>query len=334
MKIIVTGAAGGIGSTLSHRLHKEGHDLLLVDNFRNGYRENLTIDGQTFGTLYEVDITDEKQLESVPFAGADCVIHLAAVTSLADCEAHPIEAYNVNVMGTLNVLEKSRRAGIPHVIFSSTSAVYENNKEATFTEDLPVSPHLSYSLTKKMAEDLVASYRSKYDMTITVLRFFNVFGPRQDIHRKSPPLLNYLVKELSAGRIPMLHSDGLQQRDYIHVDDVVRLVDACLVQKPNDNFNVCTGKLLSVLEIVDLVRSALGTDLKPAFRDAAMLFDCYPELFSGRFPLKRAIVAAETNKFSRGSYDKAQRVLNWTPNTDLPSLFKSVVEDMVQRLAA
>ena len=99
-------------------------------------------------------------------------------------------------------------------------------------------------------------------MKITTLRFFNVFGPRQDIHRKNPPLLNYLVREVKGGNAPVLHSDGKQQRDYIHVDDVVRLVDICLDKKPNDTFNVCTGTLISVNQIVEYVCDVFNSDIK------------------------------------------------------------------------
>ena len=102
----------------------------------------------------------------------------------------------MNVNGTLNILNCARKWNVPHVIFASTSAVYENNKESIFSENLEINPRLLYSLSKKMGEEICESYRTNYDMKITTLRFFNVFGPRQDIHRKNPPLLNYLVREV------------------------------------------------------------------------------------------------------------------------------------------
>ena len=324
MKILLTGAAGGIGSTLGYYLFKKGHQLTLIDNLRNGYLENLTINGETFGEFHNLDIFND---DLIP-GEYDCIIHLAAITALPDCETNPVETINVNVAGVMKVLECARKWNIPHVIFSSTSAVYENNKEEVFTEDLDINPRLWYSLSKKMAEEICESYRVNYGMNITTLRLFNVFGPRQDIHRKHPPLINYMVREIKNGNSPMLHSDGEQRRDYIHVDDVVKIVDLCLKDKPNETFNVCTGVLLSVNEIVDCVIESLNSDIKPKYREASKLWDAYPQLFSEPNPLNKGIVSKETNKYSKGSYQKAKEILGWEPNTDTKSLIKQVVMEI------
>jgi len=327
MKILLTGAAGGIGSTLGYYLFKKGHNLTLVDNLRNGYLENLKIDNKSFGDFYDQDICDP-QLANKLLDSYDCIIHLAAITALPDCEVNAVDTINVNVAGTMNVLECARRWNAPHVIFASTSAIYENNKEKVFTENLVVNPRLWYSLSKKMAEEICESYRVNYNITITTLRFFNVFGPRQDIHRKNPPLLNYLVREIKQGNHPILHSDGKQSRDYIHVDDVVRLIDICLDKRPDDTFNVCTGTLLSVNQIVQYVSEKFGSFIQPTYREATRLWDTYPELFNGHYPLDKEIVAKETNKYSKGSYQKAKELLGWEPNTDLESLIKQVATEI------
>jgi len=327
MKILLTGAAGGIGSTLGYFLYKKGHSLTLIDNLRNGYLENLTIDGETFGKFYNLSICN-KDLDDLVTDNYDCIIHLAAITALPDCETNSFDTIDVNVSGTMNILNCARKWNVPHVIFASTSAIYENNKEKVFTEDLNVNPRLWYSLSKKMAEEVCKSYRTNYDMNITTLRFFNVFGPRQDIHRKNPPLLNYLVREIKNGNSPMLHSDGEQKRDYIHVDDVVRLIDICLEKKPDDTFNVCTGSLISVNEIVNFVLNVFNSNIQPQYRDASKLWDTYPELFKEPYPLNKDIVAKETNKYSRGSYQKAKELLGWEPNTNLEELFKKVVSEI------
>lgn len=248
MKILLTGAAGGIGSTLGYYLYKKGHILTFIDNLRNGYLENLTINGETFGKFYNLSICNSNLNELIK-DDYDCIIHLAAITALPDCETNAVETINVNVSGTMNILECARKWNVPHVIFASTSAVYENNKEKVFTEDLKVNPRLWYSLSKKMSEEVCESYRLNYGMPVTTLRFFNVFGPRQDIHRKHPPLINYIVREIMNNNSPILHSNGEQSRDYIHVDDVVKLIDLCLEKKPDDTFNVCTGTLVSVNQI-------------------------------------------------------------------------------------
>jgi nucleoside-diphosphate-sugar epimerase len=327
MRILLTGAAGGIGSTLGYYLHKKGHQLTLVDNLRNGYSENLLIGKKTFGDFYNQDIRDPQLIDKL-IDLYDCIIHLAAITALPDCESAVSDTIHTNVAGTANIMECARRWNVPHVIFASTSAIYENNKEQIFTENLEVNPRLWYSLSKKMAEEVCESYRINYGMNITTLRFFNVFGPRQDIHRKNPPLLNYLVREIKQGKQPVLHSTGEQARDYIHVDDVVKLIDICLEKKPNDTFNVCTGSLLSVNQIVKYVCETFDSSIKPIYREASKLWDTYSDLFSGDYPLDKEIVAKETNKYSKGSYQKAKELLGWEPNTDLESLIKKVATEI------
>ena len=327
MRILLTGAAGGIGSTLGYYLHKKKHELTLVDNLRNGYGENLLIDGNPFGDFYNQDICDP-QLTDKLLDRYDCIIHLAAITALPDCESNVNDTIRINVAGTTNIMECARKWNVPHIIFASTSAIYENNKEKLFTENLSVNPHLWYSLSKKMAEEVCESYRVNYGMSITTLRFFNVFGPRQDIHRKNPPLLNYLVREIRQGKQPILHSTGEQARDYIQVDDVVKLIDLCLEKKPNDTFNVCTGSLLSVNQIVKYVCETFDSSIKPIYREASKLWDTYPGLFSGYYPLDKEIVVKETNKYSKGSYQKANKLLGWEPNIDLETLVKKVVLEM------
>jgi UDP-glucose 4-epimerase len=327
MKILLTGAAGGIGSTLGYYLFKKGHDLTLVDNLRNGYEENLLIDGKPFGNFFNQDICDS-QLSYKLFNSYDCIIHLAAITALPDCESNVNETININVAGTTNIMECARKWNVSHVIFASTSAIYENNDEAIFTEKLKVNPRLWYSLSKKMAEDVCESYRINYGISITTLRFFNVFGPRQDIHRKNPPLLNYLVREIGKGNRPILHSNGKQSRDYIHVDDVVNLIDICLEKRPDDIFNVCTATLLSVNQIFKYVSEVFDNSTEPIYHQASKLWDNYPDLFSGHYPLDKEIVAKETNKYSKGSYQKANELLDWKPNINLEILIKKVVLEM------
>ena len=312
---------------MGYFLYKKGHTLTLIDNLRNGYLENLTINDETFGQFYNINICD-KNIINLLKDEYDCIIHLAAITSLPDCETNAVETIDVNVSGTMNILECARAWNVPHVIFSSTSAVYENNKQKIFSEDLEVNPRLWYSLSKKMAEEICQPYRINYNMTITTLRFFNVFGPRQDIHRKNPPIINYIVKQILNKESPVLHSDGNQRRDYVYVDDVINLIDLCLDKKPDDTFNVCTGKLISVNEILDCIYEVLGTDIKPMYREASKLWDNYSELFDGKYSLDKQIVAKETNKYSRGTYQKAKELLGWEPNTDTEFLIKKVIKEI------
>ena len=323
MKILITGAAGQIGSGLAKRLCDK-HELTLVDNLRNGYAEHLKDDANEFiAPFHDIDVATA---EIYSCSGSyDAIIHLAAISSLPDCETNPLETLHCNVAATANVLDFARKMNVPHVVFASTSAIYENNDVDVFTEDLEVSPRLYYSLSKKMCEELIQSYREHYGSKVTILRFFNVFGPDGDQTRPNPPLLNFVYRELSKGKAPVLSGDGEQVRDFICIDDVVSMLDLCLEKQPNDVFNVCTGKAVSVNQMSRWVAEAMGLEhLGLDHKPAGELWDSYPGLFQGEYGLDKGIVGKETTRYSKGSYQKAKDLLGWEPNTDIESEVKRV----------
>jgi UDP-glucose 4-epimerase len=335
MKILITGAAGGIGSTLCQDLNSLGHQLILVDNLRNGYLENLEQGGQIPGKFFKLDINSEEFYILVEKESPDVVVHLAAITSLPDCEVNYKECIRINVEGTAAVLGASRRSGVRKVIFASTSAVYENtnySSEKGFSEEDQISPRLFYSLSKKMAEEICQSFSINYGMDITILRFFNVFGPRQDIHRTSPPLINYVVREFKRGNIPILHSDGNQSRDYVFSEDVSDLIQKCILTDLEGQkiFNVSTNKTISVREIVKSVKDSIpqASSIEEEFRESHQLWDNYPSLYSGKYPLKKEIVSKETNKSSLGDNSLVKKTFNWNPRVNILELIKKVVLDI------
>jgi nucleoside-diphosphate-sugar epimerase len=334
MKILITGAAGGIGSTLGYLLYKKGNDLILVDNLRNGYEETLIINGETFGRFYNLDINSDLFHELVDNEIPDAIVHLAAITSLPDCEVNYRECIRCNVEGTASVLGAARKSGIEKIIFASTSAVYENThlSEGGFLESDAINPRLFYSLSKKMSEEICLSFSENYGMNITALRFFNVFGPRQDIHRKSPPLINYISRELSNNRSPILHSDGKQSRDYVYVNDVVDLIEKCLNRdhKGYATFNVSTGTSTSVQDILESVKSAidLENEINAVYRNPDRLWDSYRDLFDGKYSLKKSIVEKETLKKSLGNNNLSKKLLDWNPESKIGDLIKSMVSLM------
>jgi len=323
MKILITGAAGQIGSGLAKRICDK-HELTLVDNLRNGYADHLKdAEGEFIAPFHNIDVATAEIYSCI--GSYDAIIHLAAISSLPDCETNPLETLHCNVSATANVLDFARKMNVPHVVFASTSAVYENNDTDVFTEDLEVSPRLYYSLSKKMCEDLIESYREHYGSKVTILRFFNVFGPDGDQTRPNPPLLNFVYRELTKGKAPVLSGDGEQVRDFICIDDVVSMLDLCLEKQPNDVFNVCTGKAVSVNQISNWVAEALGKeDIGLDHKPAGELWDRYPDLFQGEYGLDKNIVAKETTRYSKGSYQKAKDLLGWAPNTDIESEVKRV----------
>ena len=244
----VTGGAGFIGSNLTRRLISEGHEVVVFDDLSTGLISNVD---QSNCTFINASITDPKALQT---GLKDCqtIFHLAARGSVPRSIKNPVATHDVNATGTLNVLEVARSSGA-HVIFSSSSSVYGRNMQLPKDESMWLGPMTPYAASKLAAEGYVQAYASAYKVPTTLLRFFNVFGPRQDIHRKSPPLMNYIVRQVKQKEPITLYSSGNHPRDYIHVDDVVKLIDICLEKKPNDTFNVCTGTLISVNEIVNYI---------------------------------------------------------------------------------
>lgn len=323
MNILITGGAGGIGSTLALHLTHKGHNVVAYDNLNNGYIENLSEDDRPFCMFVNADIRNtQRMLLTIDYHNIDVIIHLAALTSLPECESDPAECLSVNVAGTASVLHAARLRN-KKVIVASTSAIYERNDkaDAPFTEYIDVNPRLMYPLSKKMMEDLIQSCIKNYDMDITTLRFFNVFGPRQDIHRKSPPLINFIVREIAANRPITFFSNGEQQRDYIHVDDVVTMIDACINNPAakQQTFNLCTGTLTSVKDIIGYAERAFEMKLEHNFEQPKEFWSGYPILKEGT-PLKDSVLEHEVNKFSLGSRIKAQKLLGWAPNLHIEEL--------------
>ena len=332
MNILVTGGAGGIGSTLCMLLTKNGYNVHAFDNLNNGYFDNLVDNGKQicnfiFGDIRNTDIftniLDDKEI--------DVVIHLAALTSLPECESNPYECIDVNVGGTVSVLNAARKRGIK-VICASTSAIYENNtkEQAPFVEQLMVEPRLFYPLSKKLMEETIQSYIKNYDMDITTLRFFNVFGPRQDIHRKSPPLINYIVRQIKNGEKLTFYSNGEQVRDYVHVDDVVTMIEACIKspKSKQQTFNLCSETLTSVKDIIGYAEKAFGK-FEYEFVQSDKYWSGYDEIYAGQKPILDEVIVREVNKYSLGSIKKAYDYLGWQPNRNIEEL---MIQTMKQNM--
>lgn len=331
-KVLITGGAGFVGSQLGHRLAAEGHDVVLLDNMSYGHLDNLVVDGGTFGRFVCRDIRDPQA--ATLYEGVDCVVHLAGIAALPACQLDPREAYDVNVAGTGQVLEAARRAGVRRVIFSSTSAVYEKTKAPVLREDAEVHPDLVYACTKHAAEDVCRAFAKNYGMDVVVCRFFNLFGPHQDIQRTSPPFTSYVARELAHDRAPVLYNQTDARRDYVHVADVIELLLRMMrSERPYaaDVFNICTGVGQSVPELYQIFQQVSGKTIAPVYDDPAKFWDRYPALFSGRFPLSRERIVEEVYKNAVGSPDKARAEFGWTPQADITAGLRSVYEDAERR---
>ncbi len=327
MKILITGGAGFIGSNLATYLLEKKHQVVVLDNLRFGYLENLTSKNNVNFQFMHMDVRDRK-IEKV-FKDIDVIFHFAGMNSLPACQSNPVETFSVNVIGTANVLEIARKRNIGRVIFSSSSAVYENEKSFPLTENMQVNPTLAYSLSKKSAEEICRTYQELYGIDIVIFRFFNVYGPHMDFRRPNPPFISYILTCLLRDRVPILHSDGNQARDMIYIDDVLRLCEIALNHKnaKNQTFNVGSGKAFSINEVYKQVAMSLNKEeIKPIFRTPSLLWDTYPILFKGKFPLQKSFVEDEVHRYTLASIKKAKNLLHWNPKVSLEQGLKKTAE--------
>ncbi len=330
-KILITGGAGFIGSQLGHQLFKEKHEVILLDNMSYGRLDNLIINGETFGTFVCMDIRS-KQLYKI-MEGVDYVFHLAGIAPLPDCQSDPCNAIDVNVSGTANVLDSARYNGVKRVIFSSTSAVYENNKKFPCTEEDEVVPSLIYPNSKLQSEMLCKSFIETYGLDVVILRFFNVYGPHQDLKRKHPPLIGYVIRELFYDRVPELHSDGLQERDYVYTQDVIDLCKLVMTKEgiSSEIFNVASQETYSVRDIYKIISDYMGKNIEPIFNDSSKFWNKYSFLYEGCLTLKNEILEKEVNKYALGTNDKA-RSIGWEPKISMEEGLKNSVDYAINLL--
>jgi UDP-glucose 4-epimerase len=265
-KMLVTGGAGFIGSHLVEALAADGAEVLAFDNLATGHRENLNgVKGRH--ALIEGDIRDTAALAAA-MRGVEVVFHEAAMVSVPlSCEK-PRECHEVNATGTLNVLLAAREAGVKRVVMASTAAAYGNNPTLPKRESMRAEPESPYGLTKVTGEYYLRSFAQLYGMQTVALRYFNVYGPRQDPKSTYSGVISKFVDVLMAGGVPTVFGDGRQTRDFVFVKDVVQAnVKAMLAPAlpPGEVINVGTAKAVSLLELLAVLGELTGQNATPSF---------------------------------------------------------------------
>jgi len=261
---LITGAAGFIGSNLARALVDKGSSVIGVDCFLAGKRENLTGIGEGF-RFVEGDIRDPALLPPL-CAGVDFVLHHAAMASVPWSVAQPALAHAHNVTGTFNVLAAAREAGVRRVVMASTSAVYGNRDLLPSREDQPLDPLSPYAVTKLMGEHYLAMFSRVWGLPTVGLRYFNVFGPRQDPTSAYAAAIPIFTRALLRGERPVIFGDGEQTRDFVFVEDVIRAnLLACEAGPGVDGrvFNIGTGTRITVNRLCGLLGSLLGAGQEP-----------------------------------------------------------------------
>lgn len=216
MKAVVTGGAGFVGSNLAHRLVDDGHEVVIVDDLATGHRHNLP-KGARFleGSILDADLLRRA------FSGADVVFHEAALGSVPRSLANPLASHHANATGTLSVLEGARQAGVGKVVYASSSSAYGDTPTLPKVEDMPARPLSPYAVTKLAAEQYCVVYNSAFGLRTTSLRYFNVFGPRQDPDSPYAAVIPRFIRAALRGDPLTIHGDGTQSRDFTYVDNVI-----------------------------------------------------------------------------------------------------------------
>ena len=264
----MTGGAGFIGSHVVDSLVEKGYDVTVLDNLCTGKLENIRshIDDKTI-KFVKGDIIDANAVKKA-LRGCDAVIHLAAVVSVPQSIKDPLSVSEVNVTGTLNVLNSSVRAKINKFVFASSAAVYGDAKPPHH-EDLQLRALSPYAATKIAGEYFCKAFQASYDLPVVILRYFNVYGPRMKSDTYSSVMTNFM-KRISTNKQPVIYGNGKQTRDFIHVNDVAK---ATMLALENHNvagitFNVATGKPTTVTNLYKMFLKVLDRKVKARYLSA------------------------------------------------------------------
>jgi nucleoside-diphosphate-sugar epimerase len=268
VKALVTGGGGFIGSHLATRLLELGHDVRILDNFATGRRSNIdAIDGHA--ELVEGDIQSYERAHTA-VRGCEVVLHQAALPSVPRSIQDPLTTNATNVIGTLNVLLAARDAGVRRVVYASSSSVYGSNPALPKREDMPAVPISPYASGKLAAEGYCRSFGVAYGLETVALRYFNVFGPRQDPRSQYAAVIPNFITALLARTAPTIFGDGEQSRDFTFVENVVN-ANLLAIDAPGASgrvYNVACGVEYTLNELVGELQRLIGTDVEPVHAPA------------------------------------------------------------------
>jgi nucleoside-diphosphate-sugar epimerase len=268
MRALVTGGGGFIGSQLARRLLHDGHDVRVLDNFATGRRENL-LDVRDDVELVEGDIQSYERVHNA-VRGCDVVAHLAALPSVPRSVQDPLTSNATNVTGTLNVLLAARDADVQRVVYASSSSVYGANPDLPKREELTPQPISPYAVAKLAGEGYCRAFFDVFGLETVAIRYFNVFGPRQDPLSQYAAVIPKFITLLLAGSPPVIYGDGEQSRDFTYVDNVIDGTTRALTTPGVGGrlFNVATGNGVTLNELVRLLQDLTGVDIEPVYEPA------------------------------------------------------------------
>lgn len=269
MQYLVTGGAGFIGSHIVDQLVSDGHKVKILDNLTSGHLKNLSKVIQSVEFI-EGDIRDPEQCLR---AAHDCdgIFHEAALVSVFDSIERPKDNHEINISGTLNVLEAARTAKVDRIVFASSAAIYGDEPTLPKTETMPAAPLSPYGTAKICAEYYLANYAEHFGLDCVALRYFNVYGPRQDPSSMYSGVVSKFIDCVNKKENPQIFGDGYQTRDFVYIDDVVQANVKAMYSRDIKGFKACnvgTGIETSLLMLISALNESAGTNLAAIFHPA------------------------------------------------------------------
>lgn len=297
-RYLITGGAGFIGSHIAEALVGEGHAVRIFDNLSSGHLHNLDhLAGKV--EFVRGDVRDAAAIRAAA-QGIDYLFHEAALVSVFESVEKPFDNHEINMTGTLNVLQAARAAGVRRVVFASSAAIYGNDPELPKREGMAPQPASPYAAGKITGEYYLSIFAQLYGVQTVSLRYFNVYGPRQDPKSMYSGVISKFTDDLKAGRTPTIFGDGGQTRDFVFVKDVVQAnLRAMHGDKAGagEAFNVASGRTASLLELLGTISALAGRKIEPQFKEA-----------------RRGDI-----RHSAAAIDKARAVLGYEPAFNLAS---------------
>jgi UDP-glucose 4-epimerase len=306
MKYLVTGGAGFIGSNIVSELLKQGQQVVVLDNFATGKRENiLPLMKNPNLTMIEGDLRSFHIVRSA-VKGVDYILHQGALPSVPRSINDPITSNDVNILGMLNILEAAKEFGVKRVITASSSSIYGNSETLPKVETMPVNPLSPYALTKYAQERYCQIFSQIYGLETVALRYFNVFGPRQDPTSQYSAVIPKFIRLIMADKEPVIYGDGSQSRDFTFVENNVWAnIQACTAPKAAGQvINIACGERYTLIDLVNMINEILGKHIEPKFEKDR----------------------AGDVKHSLAGIDKAKEVLGYEVKVDFREGLKRTVE--------
>jgi UDP-glucose 4-epimerase len=266
-KALVTGGAGFIGSHLAEELARRGYQVTILDDLSTGKKGNIEalLKGEEV-SFVEGSITDLSLLQRL-FSNIDLVFHLAAIPSVPRSIENPLASHEANATGTLNVLLAARDSGVKKLVYASSSSVYGDTPTLPKREDMPPNPQSPYAVTKLAGEYYCRVFQGVYGLPTACLRYFNIYGPRQDPDSPYAAVIPLFVSRILEGKPPIIFDDGEQTRDFTFVKDAVAATILAAESDAAGIFNIGTGNRVTINRLAGLVLKAVGKNLEPLYQE-------------------------------------------------------------------